>query len=88
MADITYYVALPIIRTEDGELTPGEPVEALNEWQARSRASGLAIHNPGAIAFSRTGDPTSGDFAPAVVLSRHGELPEDLEAFMSEAAGQ
>lgn len=47
MAAITYYVALPIIRTEEGELMPGEPVEALNEWQARSRASGLAIHHPG-----------------------------------------
>jgi hypothetical protein len=88
MAAITYYVALPIVRTEDGELTPGEPVEALNEWQARSRASGLAIHNPGAIAFSRTGDPSNGDFEPAVVLSRHGELPEDLEAFMAGGGEQ
>lgn len=83
MAAITHYVALLIVRTEDGELIPGEPVEPLNEWQARSRASGLVIHHPGAVAFSRTGDPTSGDFEPAVVLARHGELPEELEAFMA-----
>ena len=88
MPAITYYVALPIIRQDDGELTPGEPVEALNEWQAPSRATGLAIHNAGAVAFSRTGDPTSGTFEPAIVLARHGELPADLEAMMAGGGQQ
>lgn len=88
MASITYYVALPIVRTEDGDLLPGEGVEALNAWQAQSRARGLSLHHPGAIAFSRTGDPASGDFEPAVVIGRYGELPGDLEAFMAEAGGQ
>jgi len=68
---------------EVGELTMGEPVEALNPWQAKSRAAGLAIQYASAAAFSRTGDPSSGDFEPAVVIVRHGELPEDLEAQMA-----
>jgi hypothetical protein len=82
MASITYYVALPFAAGEDGDLLPGEPVEALNEWQARSRAAGLAIHNAGAVAFSRTGDPTTGEFEPAVVLASHGDLPSDIAEMM------
>jgi hypothetical protein len=88
MAIITYYVAFPIVRDSEGELCPGEPIEALNEWQARSRATGLAIHNHGAVAFSRTGGPSSGDFQPAVVLSCHGELPSELKVFMGGSGEQ
>jgi len=56
VANVTYYVALPILA--------GEPVEALNVWQAESRAAGLTIHNAGTVAFSRIGDPTTADFEP------------------------
>ncbi|WP_375782185.1 hypothetical protein [Nitrobacter winogradskyi] len=34
--------------------------------------------NVGAVAFSRTGDPGSGEFADAVVLRSFGEVPDDL----------
>ena len=82
MANVTYYVALPILAGEDGEFIAGEPVEALNVWQAKSRAAGLAIHNAGAVAFSRTGDPTTGEFEPAVILASHGTLPADIVDMM------
>jgi hypothetical protein len=32
----------------------------------------------GAVAFSRTGDPGSGEFADAVVLQPFGMVPSDL----------
>jgi hypothetical protein len=32
------------------------------------------------MAFSRTGDPGSGEFADAVALRAFGELPSDLSA--------
>jgi hypothetical protein len=38
----------------------------------------------GAIAFSRRGDPETGDYEEAVVLSRWGRVPEDGDR--SEAA--
>lgn len=82
MPAITYYVALPIIVGEDGDLLPGEPVEALNPWQAKSRAAGLAIHHAGAVAFSRSGDPMSGEFEPAVVIATFGSIPADLAELM------
>lgn len=82
MASITYYVALPILVGEDGDLYAGEPVETLNAWQAKSSAAGLAIHHPGAVAFSRTGDPSTGEFEPAVVIASYGDLPADLAEMM------
>jgi hypothetical protein len=30
------------------------------------------------LAFSRTGDPSSGDFGDAKVIRKFGEVPEDL----------
>ena len=80
MPRTTYYVALPFSRDEDGALVPGEPAECQSRAAALARASGLAraAGNVGAIAFSRTGDLELGDFDPAEVLRREGEVPEDL----------
>jgi hypothetical protein len=34
----------------------------------------------GAIAFSRSGDPATGDFGDAKLIRRFGEVPDDLSA--------
>jgi hypothetical protein len=31
-----------------------------------------------AVAFSRTGDPTTGDFSDAKVIRKFGDVPDDL----------
>jgi hypothetical protein len=36
--------------------------------------------NVGAVAFSRTGDPATGDFSDATVLRKFGVVPDDLSA--------
>lgn len=77
--DITYYVALPFVMADDG-LAPGEAVECLSAKAAVMRAEALS-RKPGcagAVAFSRTGDPSSGDFGDAKVIRRFGEVPDDL----------
>jgi hypothetical protein len=33
-----------------------------------------------AVAFSRTGDPATGDFSDAKVIKTFGEVPDDLSA--------
>lgn len=55
---ITYYVALPFIRTEDGT-TPGEAQECQSESAAIRRAEGMSRDpaSAGAVAFKRAGDP-------------------------------
>jgi hypothetical protein len=77
---VTYHVALPFIRAEDGTIAPGEAIECRNARAAILRAEILSRiqGNVGAIAFSRTGDPDVGKFEDAVVLKKFGEVPSDL----------
>jgi hypothetical protein len=81
MADVTYYVALPFGAGDDGP-EPREAVECTSANAAIMRAERLARSegNVGAVAFSRTGDPGSGEFADAVMLRAFGEVPSDLSA--------
>ncbi len=76
---VTYYVALPFVRTEDGS-APGAAQECQSEAAAIRRAEGMSREpvNVGAVAFKRAGDPNVGEFSDAVVLKRFGEVPEDL----------
>ena len=41
---------------------------------AERRARALALEHTGALAFSRTGDPATGEFQDAVILARFGEV--------------
>jgi hypothetical protein len=80
MASITYHVVLPIVRTEEGELVAEDGVEAPSPSAAIWQARVLAARKAGAIAFSRSGDPDTGDYGDAVVLARFGEMPSDVDA--------
>jgi hypothetical protein len=75
---VTYYVVVPFTTDESGDLVPLEPIEAQSARSAMRKAADLATGRGGAIAFSRTGDPATGDFEEAVVLERYGEVPVDL----------
>jgi hypothetical protein len=78
---VTYYVALPFIRTDDGT-APGEAQECHSEAAAIRRAEGMSRDpaNAGAVAFKRAGDPNVGEFSDAVVLKKFGHL-RGLHAF-------
>ena len=72
---VTYFVAMPFVRTEEGELVPGEAQDRQTASAAEAAARRMSYVHPGAIAFSRTGDPSSGDFEDAVVIRSFGEVP-------------
>ena len=75
---VTYYVALPFIRTEDGTAR-GEAQECRSEGTAiRPEEMSRDPANAGAVAFKRAGDPNVGEFSDAVVLKKFGDVPEDL----------
>ncbi|ACK51703.1 conserved hypothetical protein [Methylocella silvestris BL2] len=81
MAEVTYYVALPFIRTDDGDLVPGEAKEFQSAGAAVSEAQRMAFKAAGAVAFSRSGDPALGEFQDAVVIQRFGDVP-DVDALL------
>jgi len=68
MAGITYFVALPF-DVADGSVVVGEPIECPSLATAIERAHGLwkVLGHTGAVAFSRTGDPATGDFHDATL---------------------
>ncbi|WP_027579702.1 hypothetical protein [Bradyrhizobium sp. Ai1a-2] len=80
MADITYYVALPFVRDDSGELVAGHAEECQSAATALRRAEMMSRMpgSIGAVAFSRTGDPTIGEFGDAKLLRKFGNVPDDL----------
>jgi hypothetical protein len=77
---VTYYVALPFVRTEDG-VAPGQAQEMPNEAAAIRRAESMSrdAANAGALAFKRSGDPNMGNFSEATILKSFGEVPTNLD---------
>lgn len=76
MAAVTYYVALPFVWSEDGELVAGEAQERQTATAAIRAAQALANTAAGAVAFSRTGDPSTGDFSDAEIIRTFGTVPD------------
>jgi len=77
---VTYYVALPFVRTEEG-VVPGETQEMPNEGAAIRWAESMSRDpgNAGALAFKRSGDPNTGNFGDATILKTFGEVPKNLD---------
>jgi hypothetical protein len=81
MADVTYFVALPFVESDDG-VAPGEAVECLSLNAAVMRAEVLSRKSGyvGALAFCRSGDLSTGDFGDAKIIRSFGQVPTDLSA--------
>jgi hypothetical protein len=77
---VTYYVALPFIRTDDG-IAAGQGQECPNGPTAIRRAEAMSrdAANVGALAFKRTGDPNIGAFDDATILRSFGVVPDNLD---------
>ena len=79
MSEVTYYVALPFVLANDG-IAAGEAVQYFNPNSAVMKAEALSRKpgNVGALAFSRSGDPATGDFGDAELIRKFGDVPDDL----------
>lgn len=68
MADISYYVAIPFSEDDEGSVVTGTAEEfqsastAIRRAETLSRTAGVI----GAVAFTRSGDPMTGDFKDAM----------------------
>lgn len=77
---VTYYVALPFVRTEEG-VAVGQAQEMPSEPAAVRKAEVMSRDpaNAGALAFKRSGDPNIGNFGDAAILKTYGEVPSNLD---------
>ena len=84
---VTYYVALPFLKTEDG-IAAGQAQEMPSASAAIRRAELMSRdpNNAGALAFRRTGNPNSGEFGEPSVLKSFGDVPNNMdEIIMAES---
>ena len=77
---VTYYVALPFVKTEDGS-APGQAQECQSSPEANRKAEVMSRDpaNAGALSFMRSGDPGLGSFADATILKKFGDVPANLD---------
>ena len=71
---VTYCVVVPFVRNEEGDLVPLEAMEVPNADLAKRRAQRVAEAHAGAVAFSRTGDPATGEFGEAKIIAVYGAV--------------
>ena len=83
MPRITYFVVLPFSRDADGNFLAEAALEMPSGDQARETAARMVAPERGAVAFSKTGDPTVGEWEDAVILGRYGDVPDDLAPYIS-----
>ena len=74
---VTYFVVQGFQRGRRGAFIADQPREARDEMHAKRMAQRLASACDGVIAFSRSGDPTTGDFEDAVIIAKIGEPPDE-----------
>jgi len=77
---VTYYVALPFVKTEDGSAA-GQAMECQSAPEANRKVEIMSRNplNVGALSSMRSGDPSQGNFADAMILKKFGDVPENLD---------
>lgn len=76
---VTYYVVQSFQTGKRGALIADQPVQAQSSDHAKRIAERLSSKKAGVVAFSREGDPTTGDWEDSVVLFSRGSLPPEAE---------
>ena len=79
-----FYVVQPYQETSRGALAALPAIAAGGAEHALRLVSKQTLLVAGVIAFSRRGDPETGEYEDAVILSRWGRVPEDGD--IAEAA--
>jgi hypothetical protein len=71
---------MPFLQDDTGSLVAGaaEECQSLSGALRRAEILSRAAGSIGAIAFSRTGDPSIGEFSDAQLLRKFGQVPDDL----------
>lgn len=80
---ITYYVVQGFVRGKNGYPIPEESREVPNARYARALCERLMADRMAAVAFSRSGDPATGEWQDAEIICRLGAVSDEL---LAEAA--
>lgn len=83
VAHLTYFVvqAYKAVKGK-GKISADEPIPARDHDHARRMFERFKQTRAGVVAFSRTGDPATGEFEDAVIIARHGVLPAEVDGLI------
>lgn len=75
---ITYFVVQSFVVGRKGSISADPPLQVPTLDQAARTAERLSVAKPAVIAFSRTGDPSTGEYEPAQIICRFGNIPDHI----------
>jgi len=82
---LTYFVVQAFQATKGGGITADEPRQARDQQHALHLLERYRSVRAGAVAFRRTGDPSTGDWEDAVIIARFGRVPGEVDALKDES---
>ncbi|WP_336812315.1 hypothetical protein [Bosea sp. MMO-172] len=87
VAHLTYFVVQAYTAVKRGKISADEPIPARDRDHAMRMFERFKQSRAGVVAFSRTGDPATGDYEDAVIIARHGTVPSEIDGLqdMSDA---
>lgn len=74
----TYFVVQTFQQGNKGMLIPDQARQARDLNHCKILAERMAKTSASVVAFSRNGDPTTGEWDDAVVVAKHGDVPAEL----------
>ncbi len=79
MSKQTYFVVLPFVVGKKKKIIEGEAVPCASGAAAIKLAQRMMAGGrvAGVVAFSKSGDPETGDYEDAVILTQLGRVPEE-----------
>lgn len=80
---LTYFVVQSFERGKKGALVADQPIEAHGLDHAMRMAERLSRVKAGVVAFSRTGDPATGDYEDAVIVATYGSFSEGEQTLLA-----
>lgn len=75
-SQVIHYVVQAFRKGKRGKIEAEEPKIARDENNCKVMAERLSYSRHSVIAFSRTGDPDTGDFDDPVILAKFGDVPD------------
>ena len=82
---VTYFVVQPFQTGKRGALLADPAVQATSEEHASRMAERMSRHKAGVVAFSRTGDPVTGEYEDAQIIAVYGSVPSEVSETMQAA---
>lgn len=76
---LTYFVVQSFSQGRKGAVVADQPIQSQSADHATRMADRLSRTRVAAIAFSRTGDPATGEYDEAVILASFGEIPDESQ---------